>query len=150
MRAINRLVLALVVCLGFAAPAVAGEPSTLSKLGIDFGAAELGRFAKLGLSDAQKRATLKVVRDQKEEIEKLCGKMTLALGMSENAPAEKKKKDVAISEVVAGFKSVQSEIMEGLHAIITEEQMAKLDAIKKREKRAAMQAKAAAEKRSGR
>ena len=114
----------------------ARKPSTLSRLGIDFGAAELGRFADLSLNESQKRAALKVVRDQKPKIEKLCGRMTSALKMSEFQSAEKEAKELELSSVLDEFKRIQVEIIDGLHAIVTAEQMVRLEAMKEREAQA--------------
>ncbi|MFT5407720.1 MAG: hypothetical protein ACI9NC_000425 [Verrucomicrobiales bacterium] len=105
--------------------------STLSELGIDFGAAELGRYAELGLSDAQKKQALMVVRDRRPGIEKLCARMTKALKMDEATLEGKRMKEIELAAILKGFKSVQSEIIGGLHALVTKKQMAKLKEIKK-------------------
>lgn len=136
------LVALCVATIPLTAHAKAGEPSTLSRLGIDFGAAELVRYTKIGLSENQKRAALRVVRGQKPKIEKLCKRMTLALGMKETGQADKRMKDAELAEIVEEFNQVQAEIMEGLHALVTEEQMTKLNAIKEREKRLELDARA--------
>jgi hypothetical protein len=119
-----------------------GEPSTLSRLGIDFGAAELLRYTEIGLSEKQKRAALRVVRGQKPKIEKLCKRMTVALGMKETDQADKRMKNAELAEIVEEFTLVQGEIMDGLHALVSEEQMTKLNAIKQREKRLELEAQA--------
>ena len=115
--------------------------STLSKLGIDFGAAELGRFAKLGLSEDQKREVLKVMRHQKPQIDELCGKMTVALKMKESGLEDKQAKEAELVKIVAAFRKVQTDIMTGLHGIVTPEQMTKLKAIKTKEKQAKSKSK---------
>ena len=132
----------LALCLQLGADAAedkrssaAGRPSTLSELGIDFGAAELERFSELGLSEQQKRDTLKVVRGQKSKIDELCQRMTRALKMKESQPAERRAKQEELKEIVTEFKGIQSTIIAGLHSVVTDEQMTKLKAIKAREKR---------------
>ena len=116
----------------------AAEPNekltTLSEMGIDFGAAELGRYAKLGLSEKQKKEALEVVRDRKPKIEKLCQRMTEVLAMSEANLDEKRAKEKALTKIQGGFKAMQEEIINKLHALVTEEQMEQLVAMKKREK----------------
>lgn len=114
-------------------PTKAKSQSTLSSLGIDFGAAELGRFTELGLSGEQKQQALLVVRERSPHIEKLCGRMTKALKMDEASLPKKQAKQVELEAIVKQFKLVQSEILSGLHAIVTPDQMTKLEAIKKRE-----------------
>ena len=108
---------------------------SLSEMGVDFGAAELGRYAKLGLSEDQKKEALSVVRVRKPKIEKLCGRMTKTLAMSENDLVEKKAKVEALTKIQAEFKTMQNEIITSLHALVTKEQMAKLVAMKKEEAR---------------
>jgi len=120
------------------------KQSTLSQMGIDFGAAELGRFAELGLSEDQKRDALKVVRGRKPKIEKLCAQMTEALKMKETELKEKKAKEIELAKILKEFKTIQSEIMGGLQAIITKEQKVKLDAIKKIEEQKKLESKAKA------
>ena len=127
-------------------PAPAGsqdeaECSTLSELGIDFGAAELERFTKLGLADKQKREALRVVKSCKPRIDKLCARMEVALKMDETNTDKKRLKEVELAAMVEKFKGVQEEIMTGLHALLTREQVAKLDAIKKREREEAAKKK---------
>lgn len=119
--------------------------STLSELGIDFGAAELERFTELGLSEAQKKQALVVVRDRHEKIEELCGRMTEALALDEGSPKKKKAKEAALAEIVGEFRQVQERIITGLHAILTEDQMGKLVAMKKREAEAKEKAQRAKE-----
>ncbi|MGI9241310.1 MAG: hypothetical protein ACR2RV_10945 [Verrucomicrobiales bacterium] len=106
---------------------------TLSALGIDFGAAELLRFTELDLSGEQKEKAVHVVRCRRPEIDQLCDRMTRALGMDESTGEAKVAKREALQTVVEDFKQVQSEIVSGLHALITAEQGERLQRIKQRE-----------------
>jgi hypothetical protein len=110
------------------------KPSTLSSLGIDFGAAELGRYAELGLSEEQKQEALRVMRERKPTIEKLCTRMTKALVMAEATVEAKEAKAGELQAIVEQFRLVQSKIMTGLHAVLTPEQTERLEAIKKQER----------------
>ncbi len=120
--------------------------STLSEMGIDFGAAELGRFAELGLSDKQKRQALGVVQNCKPKIENLCERMTEALGMNDASLEKKKSKEKEITAVVAEFESLQKQIMTGLHAILTKDQMTELAAMRMRERLEEAKAKGEAQR----
>ena len=93
--------------------------TTLSEMGIDFGAAELGRYAKLGLSDEQKREALDVVKGRKPKIEKLCDRMTEVLEMQESTLEEKKAKERELTKVQSSFKAMQKEIISKLHELVT-------------------------------
>lgn len=125
---------------------VVDSQSTLSSLGIDFGAAELLRYTKLGLSGAQKQRALGVVREVKPTIDRLCERMTRALEMDESSPVAKQAKQEELEAVVDRFKRVQDEIMSGLQAIITPEQGAKLHEIKRHEQDLQARAKPAPER----
>lgn len=112
---------------------VVESQSTLSSLGIDFGAAELLRYTELDLSHEQKNQALGVVREVRPTIDRLCDRMTRALKMGELTPEARQAKKGELETIVDDFKQVQEQIMGGLHAIITAEQAAKLQTIKRRE-----------------
>jgi hypothetical protein len=114
----------------------------LSELGIDFGAAELGCYVELELSGEQKKQTLSIVRERRPRIEKLCARMMAALKMVEVSQGEKKVKEDKLAEILEDFKSVHSEIMTELHAVLTRDQVVKLDVIKKLERRNELEKKA--------
>ncbi len=109
--------------------------STLSELGIDFGAAELVRYTELDLSKEQKKQALTVVKTRKPRIENLCTRMTKALAMDESTLELKRVKEAELATILEQFKAVQVEIIKGLHALVTKEQMAKLEEIKKAERK---------------
>lgn len=119
------------------------EQSTLSKLGIDFGAAELGRFAELGLSHEQKKQALAVIKDCKPRIDQLCDRMSVALQLEEQTLEKKEEKEKELATIVAQFQAVQATILSGLHALVTPEQRQQLEVIRARERQDADSSQAA-------
>lgn len=118
---------------GRCSDSVVESQETLSALGIDFGAAELLRYTELDLNGRQKKRALSVVSDCRPAIDRLCDRMTNALRMDESTAQAKAVKKAELEAVVKRFQRVQSEIISGLHALITPDQRARLQAIKQHE-----------------